>query len=530
MLIVSLSVEGSFKLRFQRYIKVKDRLIVLMVVCIISNIILATFSIDYLRKMEHNTELMYEQRLLAINAVSEFEFAVSAGELGQASELQKKLTDYKFDLQMDYYIKELNQLMQNPVEDDILALTYEMKQYVTERADIQLKAYKADISFGYKLLIGLSIVIIALVIYFSVGASRSVNIPTRQLKRLLKLAQQGDFTKTANYDAKDELGEVMVSYNQMTTEVKELLKLVQKSAISVDEANVQLQLASEKTTKASIHISNDANDLTKTTLKSTEQLNQNTAAVQEVASGVGFIAEKLGFIEKSVHHTVVEANEGVQIVSVNMNQMKEIESDVKQTNDMIQVLASHSNEIGKVIQIINSIAGQTNLLALNAAIEAARAGEYGKGFSVVADEVRKLAEQSVQSTKVIEEIVKLIQNDTNESIRFMNNAIDSVQIGIETTNQTAAKFQQIVSDVNEIGPQIGEVSETIQVITENTQEVATNSVTLSEVSQQNAGRIKQVTTTTEEQLAATREMHNEIQKITKNIQSLTHAIHRFTVE
>ena len=60
-----------------------------------------------------------------------------------------------------------------------------------------------------------SLIMIAIVVYFSVGGSRAVTKPTRELKKLLKRAGEGDFTKTANYDSKDELGEVMRSYNEM---------------------------------------------------------------------------------------------------------------------------------------------------------------------------------------------------------------------------------------------------------------------------------------------------------------------------
>lgn len=497
-----------------------------MAVCIISNIVLAVFSMDYLKKMENNTQQMYEQKLLAINTLSDLEQAMSKGELDRAEELLVSLNNYKFDSKMDYYIKELTS---NNNSDDVLTLTNETKQYILDRADSQLTKYQKDISFGYKLIVGVSIVIIGVIIYFSVVATRAVNIPTRQLKKLLKLAGQGDFTQIASYDSKDELGEVMLSYNQMATEVKELLKVVQKSASSVHDANVQLQNASEKTTEASIHISNDADDLTLATEKTTAQLNHNTEAIQEIASGVEFIADRINFIEKSIKQTVIDANEGVEFVSFNMKQMEEIQQAVQQTNDMMQVLASHTNEIGKVIQIIHSIAEQTNLLALNAAIEAARAGEFGKGFSVVADEVRKLAEQSVQSTKVIEEIVKQIQLDSNQSINFMGRAIESVQTGIETTTRTSGKFEQIVLGVNEIGPHIEKVSVTINSITENTKEVAKNSLSLSDVSQNNSKRIKKVSTSTAEQLVATREIYNEIQTITKNIRSLSHAIKRFKI-
>ncbi|MDN4495591.1 methyl-accepting chemotaxis protein [Ureibacillus aquaedulcis] len=516
-------------MRLKRYIQVKDRLIVLTIVCILSNCIFAIFSMDYLRKMESNTEKMYSEKLLAINAIAEMETFIHMGDMNQARELQDSLVDYQFDSKMEFYIRELDAAFESGNNGEILSLSQEIENYVTSRAESQLLAHQEDISFGYKLLTGVSIAIVIIIIYLSIGATRSVNLPTRQLKKLLKQAQQGDFTQIAKYDAKDELGEVMLSYNQMASEVKELLKTVQRSAASVHEANDHLQAASEKTTKASIHISHDAYDLTSATTKSTEQLNLNTTALQEIANGVVVIAERIDFIEQNITQTVREANAGVEFVLLNNEQMHEIEQAVKKSFDMMQILVKHSKEIEQVIQMINSIAEQTNLLALNAAIEAARAGEYGKGFSVVAGEVRKLSVQSVNSTKVIEEIIKKIQDDSKQSVQFMSNALQSVQTGIDTTNQTASKFQQIVSAVNEIGPHIGEVASTINVITENTKEVAGNSLQLSEVSKENAKMIEQVSASTADQLEATQEIHDEIQKISRNIRTLTTAIKRFTV-
>lgn len=502
---------------------------VLMIVCILSNCIFAIFSMDYLRKMENNTGVMYKEKLLAVNAISEIETAVHMEDMNQAKKLQSSLQDYEFDSKMEFYITELNASIEEGTDTEILSLSQEIKDYIIERAKSQLISHQQDISFGYKLLTGVSVTMIFIIIFLSIGATRSVNLPTRQLKKLLKQAQQGDFTQSATYDSKDELGEVMLSYNQMASEVKELLKTVQRSAVSVREANDQLQVASEKTTKASVHISHDASELTTATIQSTEQLNLNTTSLQEIANGVEVIAERIDFIEQNINQTVNEANAGVGYVNINIEQMQEIEHAVKKSNDMMQILVKHSKEIGQVIQMINSIAEQTNLLALNAAIEAARAGEYGKGFSVVAGEVRKLSEQSVNSTKTIEEIIKKIQDDSNQTVQFMSSAIQSVQTGIDTTNQTASKFQQIVSAVNEIGPHIGEVASTINIITDNTKGVANNSLLLSEVSKENAKMIEQVSASTADQLEANQEIHDEIQKITRNIYSLTNALKRFSV-
>ena len=91
-------------------------------------------------------------------------------------------------------------------------------------------------------------------------------------------------------------------------------------------------------------------------------------------------------------------------------QMDTIHTTFKETTEIMNNMAKHSDEIQNITSMITDISEQTNLLALNAAIEAARAGEYGKGFAVVAEEVRKLAEQSKNSASEIDSMVQVIQS------------------------------------------------------------------------------------------------------------------------
>lgn len=115
-----------------------------------------------------------------------------------------------------------------------------------------------------------------------------------------------------------------------------------------------------------------------------------------------------------------------------------IRTSIEKSSQTIKRLSGSTEEIGKIVMVINEIADQTNLLALNAAIEAARAGEAGRGFSVVADEVRKLAERTAKATHEISQMISTVQNQARDAVHIMETGSAGMEEGLKLAEEAAS--------------------------------------------------------------------------------------------
>ncbi|MHB1342502.1 MAG: methyl-accepting chemotaxis protein [Coriobacteriia bacterium] len=219
---------------------------------------------------------------------------------------------------------------------------------------------------------------------------------------------------------------------------------------------------------------------------------QTSATVEELAQTSSQIADNSESVVRVAERTLGSAEEGMQAVSDTAEGIEEIRITTQQSSDRILALGERSQEIGRVLSIIDEIAEQTKILALNAAIEAARAGDAGKGFSVVAEEIRKLAESVTESTQEIGRVVREIQASTSALIMQTEKAAKKVDEGKHLAQNTQDALERIVSQVEETTDAAKQISIATQQQRTASDQVVVSMKEVAQVSQQAAGTSRQI--------------------------------------
>jgi methyl-accepting chemotaxis protein len=147
--------------------------------------------------------------------------------------------------------------------------------------------------------------------------------------------------------------------------------------------------------------------------------------------------------------------------------LTDIRAQFQEVARCIRELNERTMQIGGITQTVKDLADQSNMLALNAAIEAVRSGEHGKGFGVVAREIRSLADQSIQATNRVQEIL----DGTNHAIRT----------AVSITETGGQRMEGGLLQVKESGENLHQLSKIVKESSQGVRQIA------AAVSQQNAG-------------------------------------------
>ncbi|MCW9051668.1 MAG: methyl-accepting chemotaxis protein [Motiliproteus sp.] len=247
---------------------------------------------------------------------------------------------------------------------------------------------------------------------------------------------EGDLTRELKLTGNDEIQHLATSFNTFVGKIREIIK--QASNASHEVANLAGQMnSSTNQAKEGVARQRQETDMVATSI------NEMSATIQEVAQSAVMAADSA-----EVAHQA--AGEGQQVVSKTMESIRSLASEVEEASSVIGILKGETENIGSVVEVINSIADQTNLLALNAAIEAARAGEQGRGFAVVADEVRSLASRTQASTKEIQDMMVSLQQGTDNAVEVMERGRSQATNSVDQVASAGESLRQIVESITQI--------------------------------------------------------------------------------
>jgi methyl-accepting chemotaxis protein len=270
----------------------------------------------------------------------------------------------------------------------------------------------------------------------------------RQVIKLLdevEGAARGDLTVQAEVTA-DIMGAVADSFNLTIQNLSQLVRQVKRTAGQVSRS----ALENEEFARG---LSTDA-------LSQSEEIGQTLGAVRNMTESIQQVASNARTAETVARQASETATRGGEAVERTVAGIVSIRETVSETGKKVKRLAESTQEISKIVALINQLSSRTNLLALNASIEAVRAGEAGRGFAIVADEVRQLADRAAKATREIEQIVLNIQSETSGVIAAMDTGINQVIQGTEVAQQAKASLDEIITVSRQIDALVSNIANT----------------------------------------------------------------------
>ncbi|WP_057828676.1 methyl-accepting chemotaxis protein [Liquorilactobacillus cacaonum] len=364
------------------------------------------------------------------------------------------------------------------------------------------------------------VITLAIVVLFSLLASKMMGILVKQFSEYFVKAGQGEFmiikdkttgkqslmNKCAHKILKpnkkgNEIGRVTALYNKMIISISELISQVKKEARIVAEKSNLLMELGEQTTKATEEVVQTITGIAEVIGVQAQETESSVAKLQQLSQ----ITDGLN---GNVEQMTKESKEAAKLNKDNIRLSQDVEqnwhtelANMENLNQTVGSLDGNIQNINKIISVINGVSHQTNLLALNASIEAASVGEKGKGFAVVATEIRKLSEKTKKSTKEIEDIIREITRQSSDMVSQTAASIAGGQRQTKLIGDAIDSSQKVFKKSSKLLEKISEVEEYSKKIKEVQKDVLEKLEGVASSTEENAAGTEEVSANSEEVLA-----------------------------
>jgi methyl-accepting chemotaxis protein len=285
-----------------------------------------------------------------------------------------------------------------------------------------------------------TLTIIALCILVGVVLTRVIAPRVARGTEMLERLAAKDLTAHVAVTGTDEIGRLGAAMNKCAETIRSVLQEVGRGADTLSSATTEI-------TARAVQTAGNAH-------AQSSKTNQIAAAAQEMTATIAEISHNAESASSAGRISAETADQGGAVMEAAAATMEKIAAATGTVAEKMNSLARRSEEIGKVVSVIQEISEQTNLLALNAAIEAARAGEHGRGFAVVAGEVRRLAERTKGATEEIATTIRSIQDETRSTLEVMQDSRVAVEGGMNETSRARKSLDATIEASKQVETQI----------------------------------------------------------------------------
>ncbi|MED2983149.1 methyl-accepting chemotaxis protein [Bacillus thuringiensis] len=572
---------------FLQNLKVKYKLLALISLAVLGMVIISSVAINSINKIKHDTEVVVddyqysaillegmlrtqnslEYNLLELITASQNEVANKEGIINNIEKDLKKydslLKEYDDGFNLSKQEDELFQKMKKslPSYKDTYKKLFEkakatnepqmvnefqkelkpkgielagyavgLESYVSNLADQVFKDSQKMIDrsvITFIILVVVTTIVICIVSYI---ISKLIVAPLQTVSRMMERAKEGDLTVHGDYTAKDELGVLVSNFNEMIAGLRTNMQEVENNIQLLFQYADGVASASEVSSSAAKKITMDIEEVANGAESQMQAMEQTAGAMEELTQGMQSIVNTSSSVNELSAQSALDAESGNKLMKQMIQQMDTIQNSVHSGVKQVETMKEQSEEIVKIIDVMQGITSQINLLALNAAIEAARAGESGRGFAIVADEVRKLAEQSSDSAKQIENLITQVMGTTNHTVHMMGKVDNEVQAGTQVAMHTEKVFGTITEKVQQVSEQIQTVSMSTDEIAASSEEISASAEDMAQISQRSSDRTDRVKESIQQQEKSVQEISVSIEHMHNAAGKLKQIVAQFTLQ
>jgi methyl-accepting chemotaxis protein len=294
------------------------------------------------------------------------------------------------------------------------------------------------------LYLAVALISVLLAFVFVAISTLDINRSVKSLKTLFKGLNENDLTLSLEVNSQDEFGELMTAFNGFLNILRSTFGSFKQSAQLVATSVFDLSSSSKEITTTANEQSASVSEIV-STMESSKNLSEQ-------------IAVKTTEVARLAAETQELSTKGAELREANQEMMEDIRQQNQKIISEIRNLSDMIIRISEAIRIIDGIADQTKLIAFNASLEASSSGESGARFSVVAAEIRRFADNVVESTREIKQKIEEVQGASQTLIAEANSGSRQIELGYERMSQQKIVFEQIVENSQNVATRSQQIS------------------------------------------------------------------------